>query len=92
MNNTVFDEKAKKQELFDVLMREFDKSRTEGEDSLQLFFTTTAYFLGSMIPVTVQEQSYMPALAGVIEDITNGMETGIQVVGARGTFVKIVKH
>lgn len=92
MNATQFDEKTKKQELFDVLLQEFNKAHSEGEDSLQVFFTTTAYFLGSIIPVTVQEESYMPVLAGVIEDLTKGMETGVQAVGAKGTFTRIVRH
>lgn len=92
MITTEFDVKAKKQELFDILLQEFNKAHSEGEEALEAFFTTTAYFMGSFIPIAVQEQSYMPLLAGLIDDMTNGLQTGIQAVGAKGTFTKIVRH
>lgn len=92
MSATQFDVKAKRQELFDVLLHEFNKAQSEGVDSLQEFFTTTAFCLGSFIPAAVEEQNFMPVLAGVVEDVTKGMETGIQAVGANGTFIRIVRN
>ncbi|MGG1880155.1 hypothetical protein ABDI30_21645 [Paenibacillus cisolokensis] len=92
MSVTQFDARAKKQELFDVLLQEFNKAHSEGVESLEAFFTTTAYCLGSFIPVAVEEQSFIPVLSGVIEDVTKGMETGIQAVGAKSTFTRIVRN
>ncbi|WDZ57700.1 hypothetical protein MF625_07915 [Paenibacillus polymyxa] len=92
MSTTEFDVRAKKQELFDMFQREFEKAHDEGEDSVSTFFSSISFLLGSFVPVTVESQSYGPMLGMLLDSMTNGLQTGINAVGSKDvSFIKIVK-
>ncbi|AJS59879.1 hypothetical protein [Paenibacillus sp. IHBB 10380] len=79
-------------ELFKMFQEKFKEASNAGEDQLDHFFTSLSFFLGSHIPVALDERSYGHMITHLVDALTDGVQAGMQAVGAKGAFTKIVKR
>lgn len=82
-------------ENMDIVIRtlneQLKEARKKGPEQADLMFVTIAYTLGSLIPSAVEPESYGPMTMRLIEAMGNGIQTGMQMVGAKGSMEMVVR-
>lgn len=86
------EEAERTRELFKLFQEKFKEASCAGEEELDHFFTSLSFFLGSHVPVALDERSYGHMMVHLIDALTEGVQAGMQAVGAKGIFTKVVKR
>ncbi|WP_136604636.1 hypothetical protein [Paenibacillus dokdonensis] len=84
--------KHRTEQIMDCLKEKWEEARDAGEDQLLHFFTAVSYALGSFVPFSVDPESYGPLTMKLIDSLTDGIQTAMQVTGVEATMIKIVKE
>ncbi|HAF97514.1 hypothetical protein [Paenibacillus lactis] len=78
-------------EIVDFLTEKNEEAKKAGIDQHGHFYTSVAFTLGSLIGFDFEPQGYGPMLGTMLDSLTDGLQTGAQSKGVKGTFIKVVR-
>lgn len=79
------------EEIVRFLTAKNEEAMQAGVEQHAHFITATAFTLGSVIGYDLKPAGYGPMIGGVLESLTDGLQSAATRKGVKGTFVKIVR-
>ncbi len=92
MTMTKEEVEQRSEDIIRMLTKKFEDAIDVGPDQAEHFFTTIAFTLGSLIPISMKPSGYGPMIAQLLDSLTSGVQAGIEASKSEVTFIKVVKR
>lgn len=76
--------------IISLLTKELEKAMKDGNEAVSTFLSATAFSLGAMIPLCVDQKGYGDLTSELIKALGTGIQSGIEILGANSSMT-IVK-